>query len=73
MPKFGTPGWAQSSVDRGHGSLDFQEHHEDLEHDQARHQGVHGHGQSETCENHRAIPGSARKLAYYKYFSSSLR
>ena len=49
MPKFGTPGWAQSSVDRGHGSLDFQEHHEDLEHDQARHQGIHGHGQSETC------------------------
>ena len=49
MPKFGTPGWAHSSLNRSHGSLGFQEHLEDLEHDQARHQGIHGHGQSQTC------------------------
>ena len=49
MPKFGTPGWAQSSLERSHTSLNFQEHLEDLEHDQACHQGIHDHGQSDTC------------------------
>jgi hypothetical protein len=47
MSKFGTPGCAQSLLDRN--SLNFQEHLEDPEHDQARHQGINGHGQSETC------------------------
>ena len=48
--KFGTPGraqWAQRLLDGG--SLNFQEHFEDLEHDQARHQGIHDHGYSQTC------------------------
>ena len=47
MPKFGTPGWTQSSLNRS--NLSFQEHLEDLEHDQARHQGIHGYDQSELC------------------------
>ena len=43
MSKFGTPGWeAQRSLDRSR--LNLQEHFEDLEHDQARHQGIHDHG-----------------------------
>ena len=50
MPKFGTPGgwaqWAQLSLDRS--NLYSQEHLEDLEHDQARHQGIHGHGRGQT-------------------------
>ena len=37
MLKFGIPSWAQFSFDRSTSSLDFQEHREDLEHDQARH------------------------------------
>ena len=47
LPKFGIPGWAQSSLDWN--SVDLQKYLEDLVHDQARHQGIHGHGQSETC------------------------
>ena len=46
MPKFGILGWAQSLLNRN--CVNFQEHLEDLEHDQARHQGIHGHGQRET-------------------------
>ena len=55
MLKFGTPGWAewaQCSLDRSTSSLkalNFQEHLEDLEHDQARHQGIHDHGCDQTC------------------------
>ena len=65
MPKFGiTPGGrAQSSLDRS--SLYFQAHREDFEHDQARHQGIHGHGRGETCCSHRDPPVSNRKLALY--------
>ena len=58
MPEFGTPGWTQSSIDRSHGTFNFQEYLEDLEHDQARHQGIHGHGQRETCYSHRDLPGN---------------
>ena len=46
MPKFATPSWAQWSLYRG--SLNFQEHLEDLEHDQARHQGIDDHGYHQT-------------------------
>jgi hypothetical protein len=62
---YGTPGYAQSSLERSISSIDFQEHLEDLEHDQARHQGIHSHGRSETCYNQRASapPGSTRKSA----------
>ena len=49
MLKFGTPSWAQSSLDRSTGSPNFQEHLENLEHDQARHQTIHGHGRGKTC------------------------
>jgi hypothetical protein len=49
MSKLGTPSCAQSSLDRSSNSPNFQEHLEDLEHDQARHQGIHGNGQGETC------------------------
>ena len=66
MPKFGTPGRAQSSVNRS--SLDFQEHLEDLEHDQTRHQGIHGHGHGETCCIRRVPPVSKRKMGLYKYY-----
>ena len=48
MPEFGTSSWAQGSIDRRHGILNFQEYLEDLEHDQTRHQGIHGHGQRKT-------------------------
>ena len=50
MPKFGTPGWAQwaqCSLDRS--SLNFQEHSEDLEHNEARYQGIDSHGRDQTC------------------------
>ena len=43
MSKFGTPGRAQSSLDRSCKNLICQEHLEDLEHDQAR-QGIHSNG-----------------------------
>ena len=46
MLKFVTSGCAQSSLDRSR--LDFQEHLEDLEHDQACYQGIHGHGRRVT-------------------------
>ena len=43
----GSPGgWAQFSLDRS--NLYFQERVEDLEYDQARHQGVHGHGRGQS-------------------------
>ena len=49
VPKSGTSttGRAQISLDRI--SPSFREHLEDLEHDQARHQGIHGHGRGVTC------------------------
>ena len=47
MPKFGILGWAQCLLNWN--CVSFREHLEDLEHDQARHQGIHGHGQRETC------------------------
>ena len=53
MPKFGAPAWAQSPLDRCHGSVNFQEDFEDPEHYQARHQGIHSHWQDETCYIHR--------------------
>ena len=37
VSKLGTPCWAQSSLDRSHVSLNFQEHSEDFENEQARH------------------------------------
>ena len=46
MPKFSTPSRAQNSLDRCLRSPNFQEHLEDPEHDQARHQAIHGHGRS---------------------------
>ena len=49
MLKFTTPGWAQTSLDRSTSSFNFQEHLEDSEHNQARHQAIHGHGRGETC------------------------
>ena len=49
MPKSGTPSWAQSSLDSRTSGFNFQEHLEDPEHDQARHQTIHGHGRGETC------------------------
>ena len=57
MLKFGTASWgtwtqtwSQSALDRiSLKALDFQEHLEDLEHDQARCQGIHGHGRGESC------------------------
>ena len=57
MLKFGTPTWgtwaqtwSRSSLDRiSFKALDFQEHLEDLEQDQARRQGIHGHGRGESC------------------------
>ena len=51
MLKFGTPSGAQSSLDRitSLSSLNFQEYLEDPEHDQPRHQSIHGHGCGETC------------------------
>ena len=52
MLKFGTPAWAQTSLNRSHGSFNFQEHPENPEHDQARHQGIHNQGQDETCYAH---------------------
>ena len=45
MPKFGSPSCAQNSVDRS--GLNFQEHCDDPEHDQPRHQGIHDHGRNE--------------------------
>ena len=51
MPKIGTPGWAQRAqclLDRSSLS-NFQEHLKDLEHDQARHQGIHDHGCGQSC------------------------
>ena len=48
MPKFGTPGCVQISLERSK-LTDFLEHLEDLEHDQGRHQGIHGHRQGEAC------------------------
>ena len=49
MPKFtsATPGWAQHFLDRSR--FNFQDHLEDLEHDQARHQSIHDHGCSQSC------------------------
>ena len=49
MSKLGTPGCAQSSLDRSSTSLSRQENLEDLEHNQARHQGIHSNGQGVTC------------------------
>ena len=51
MPKLrvGTPGWAQSSLDQSHGTLNFQEHLKDPEQDKARHQEIHGYGRAESC------------------------
>ena len=52
MPKCGIPGWTQSSLDQRATNLttiNFREHHEDSEHDQARHQGIHKNGQNQTC------------------------
>ena len=49
MPKCSIPGWAQRSLDRSTiklGTINFQEHLEDPEHDQARHQGIHKNGQN---------------------------
>ena len=37
MLKWGTPAWAQRSLNRSASSVNFQEHLEYLEHDQARH------------------------------------
>ena len=54
MPKFVTPGWVQSSLDWNR--INFQEQLEDLENDQACHQGIHGHGRGETCYIHREPP-----------------
>ena len=47
VPKFGTAGRTQCSLDRS--SFNFQEHLEDLEHDQARYQSIYGHGYGQTC------------------------
>ena len=38
VPEFATPGWVQSQLD--HNRVNFQEHLEDLENNQARHQGI---------------------------------
>ena len=46
--------------------VDSQEHPKDLENDQARHQGIHGHRHGETCYNQRAPPASNLILALYK-------
>ena len=63
IPKFGTPSRVQSSLDRNR--INFQEQLENLENDQARHQGINGHGRGETCYTHRLPPGSRHKLALY--------
>ena len=52
MSKRGIPGWGQSSLDRSTiilSTTNFQEHFEDPEHDQARHQGIYSNGQNQTC------------------------
>ena len=63
MLKFGILGraqahWAQCSLNRSirlrltgkqPRPLKYQEHLEDFEHDQARHQGIHDHGYGQTC------------------------
>ena len=52
MPKCGVSGWGQSSLNRSTiklSTINFQEHHEDSEDDQARHQGIHKNGQNQTC------------------------
>ena len=69
MPKCGTPGWAQSSLDRS------QEHFkvDDFEHDQARHQGIYGHGRDETCQSHWVLPGSIYITALFKCCWASWR
>ena len=59
MPKFGAPGWVQSQLDENR--FNFQEHLEDLENDQARHQGIHGHGRDETCYTQRRPPANNLK------------
>ena len=59
--KFGTPSWLDQY------RINFQEHLEDLDHDQARHQGVHGHGRSETYYNRRHPPANSLNLALCKY------
>ena len=54
MPKFITPGWAQSSLDRS--GLNNSCNLEEPEHDHARHQGIHGHGRGHTCYKQRVRP-----------------
>ena len=63
MSKFGTPSWAQSSLDRSTNSFNFQEHLEDPEYNQARHQAVHSHCRDETCCSQRD-PGNFQSWHY---------
>ena len=42
--------------------LNFQEYLEDLEHDQARHQGIHSHGKGKTRYSQRVPPVRVNNL-----------
>ena len=54
IPKFVTPGWAQSSLDRSRPNS--RRDLEDPEHDHARHQGINGHGRGQTYYKQRVRP-----------------
>ena len=63
--EFGTtPGRAQSFFDQSPGTLNFQEHLEDLVNDQTRHQGIHSHGCGVTCYSHRGLRECIRKYEF---------
>ena len=65
VPKFRTPGWVQSELDQNR--VNLQEHLENLENDQARHQGIHGHGRGESCFSYCGPPDSSHKSVLCKY------
>ena len=67
MLEFGTPSWSQSRLATGKTGLNFQEQREDLEHDQARNQSIHGHGRGETYYTHCAPPMGASNHRFALY------
>ena len=66
MSKFGAPGWAQwAKCLLDWSSFNFQEDLEDLEHDQARRQGIHDHGCDQIYYDQHVPPGITYNFALF--------